>query len=62
MEKSEICKLFGCSLEQLNSQYADNAKVLKGMQAKAVKSGKKVNGYTADQLKEAANTYDNLSK
>ncbi len=61
MEKTEICKLFGCSLEQLNNQYSENSKGLKEMEKRAIKTGKKYNGYTATQLNQLSKQYKALS-
>lgn len=47
-----IAKVMGCTVEQLRSQHAKNATQLALMLHKAVTSGRKVNGYTADQLRE----------
>ena len=53
----EAANLFGCSLETIKEQYLGNAQVLEVMYKKAVKTGKKVNGYTASQLKEMTDDY-----
>ena len=47
-----IAKVMGCTVEQLTSQYAKNAAQLAVMLHKAVTTGRKVNGYTAEQLRE----------
>jgi hypothetical protein len=60
--KDEICKMFNCSMNQLNTQYARNAKTLATMRDKAKKTGKKVNGYTYKELAEKTATYEKLSK
>ena len=46
----QAAKLFGVSLERIKDQYLANAQELEKMHGKAVKTGKKVNGYTAKQL------------
>lgn len=46
-----VAKMFRCTPEQLRSQYLANAKQLKEMHDKAVRTGKKVNKFSADQLK-----------
>lgn len=48
----EAAELFGVSEERIKQQYAENAKGLQNMLHKAVSTGKKVNGYTAEQLAE----------
>ena len=60
--KDQISKMFGCSIERLNEQYAENAKTFERMYEKAIKTGKKVNGYTAVQLKQMVEKYKGLAK
>lgn len=60
--KEEICKMFGCSMENLNKQYASNAETFRKMKLKAIATGKKVGGYTAERLQEAEDRYNQLSK
>jgi hypothetical protein len=60
--KSAVCRMFNIPVERLNQQYAANAATFKTMYDKAVKTGKKVNGYTADQLKKLYDQYTQLSK
>lgn len=48
--------------EQLKAQYKANADGLKKMLDKAKLTGKKVNGYTQDQLQEHYEKYLELSK
>lgn len=62
MTKEETRNFFGCSMEQLNNQYAANAAILGKMKDKANKTGKKVNGFTATQLSAYEKKYINLSK
>ncbi len=62
MTKEEKCQLFGISMERLNEQYAANAAQLYKMYRKAFESGKKVNGYTADQLCESWQKFLALSR
>lgn len=45
-----VARLFRCTVEQVKSQYARNAAQLRRMADKAAASGRKVNGYTAEQL------------
>lgn len=61
MKKSEICKLLGCTEEQLNNQYAENAKGLSQMRDKAIRTGKKVNNYTGKQLTAITTKYVELA-
>lgn len=48
--------------ENLKSHYAQNAADLKAMYVKSMKTGKKVNGYTSDELFHHYNRYEILSK
>lgn len=47
-----VAQVMGCTVEQLRNQHARNANQLAGMLHKAVTTGKKVNGYTADELRK----------
>ena len=62
MNKELLCAMFNCSMEQLNNQYAANAKTLEGMRKKAEATGKKVNNYTADQLVILEGKFKELAK
>lgn len=62
LSKEQLCKMFGCTLEQLNAQYAANAGVLDKMHKKAKKTGKKVNDYTEQQLKADTERYKHMTK
>jgi hypothetical protein len=48
LTEEQIAKRFGCTVEQVRANHKANADALAKMTAKA--SGKKVNGYTAEQL------------
>jgi len=48
--------------EQMRSQYKANLKGLQKMLAKAIKTGKKVNGYTIIELERLVNDYTELAK
>lgn len=48
--------------DQLRAGYARNANSLRGMLAKAEKTGRKVNGFTADYLRDRVNEYKRLSR
>lgn len=50
MNESQIAKFFGCTPQQLAAQRASNAKDLAKLAGKARATGKKVRGYTAEQL------------
>lgn len=50
----QIATLFGCTEAQVRRQFARNAQQLSQMAAKAETTGRKVNGYTAAQLRAAA--------
>lgn len=52
MHESAKCAIFGCTPAQLRAQHARNADMLAGMLAKAESTGRKVNGYTADELRK----------
>ena len=57
----QTAKMYGVSIEAIKAQYAANAQGLEKMYNKAVETGKKVNGYTADQLKEKVEEYKKLA-
>lgn len=61
MTKDQICKLFGCSIEQINNQFKANAEGLKRMEHKAISTGKKVNNFTAEQLTQYRKKYELLA-
>jgi hypothetical protein len=47
--------------EQMRAQYAKNANGLRFLLAKAERTGKKVNGYTADQLRAHIEKFERLA-
>jgi hypothetical protein len=51
-----IARMFGVPVENVRRQYAKNARQLRVMEAKARRTGLKVNGYTANELRDHANT------
>jgi hypothetical protein len=53
----EAAKMFGVSIERIKEQYLANAQGLEKMHQKAVLTGKKVNGYTAEQLEKLTADY-----
>jgi hypothetical protein len=52
MTIEHLAARYGVSVERIRQQYRDNADGLGKMAAKAENTGKKVNGYTAAQLRE----------
>ena len=48
----QICNLFGCTLNQLLEQFIDNADIIYNQWQKALSTGKKVDGATAEEHKE----------
>jgi hypothetical protein len=57
MTPEQIAARFGCTVEQARAQLQRNADQLARMAAKANKTGKNVNGFTAAQLTERASFY-----
>jgi len=53
----QIASKFSVPVENVKRQFAANAINLEKMHTKAVDTGKKVNGYTAEQLAEAVEFY-----
>lgn len=58
----QVAQMFKVPVANVKVQYAANAETLKKMYDKAVATGKKVSGYTADQLLNHHQQYLNLSK
>ena len=54
MNAEQIARMFGCTPEQARAQYLRCAETLDAMALSAEKKGRKVNGYTAQQLREKA--------
>lgn len=54
MNPQIVAAVFGCTAEQARAQYLKGAAVLDGMAEKAERTGKRVNGYTADKLRAMA--------
>lgn len=50
----QIAAMFGCTVSQVRAQFAANAKQLAKMAEKAESLGRKVNGYTATELRARA--------
>jgi hypothetical protein len=59
---SELAAMFNVSEDRIKQQYADNAAVIKKQLDKAIKTGNKVDGYTAEELKANYDRFINLSK
>ncbi len=47
----QTAAIYGVSIEAIKAQYLANAQGMERMYNKAIETGKKVNGYTAEQLK-----------
>lgn len=62
MQIEGIARKLGCTVDQLRSQYRVNAAKLRGMQARAIATGEKVNGYTADRLAELAAVTEEMAE
>lgn len=50
-------RAFGCTVDQARVMFRKNAFKLMEMHEKAVRTGKKVNGYTAQELEDSARDY-----
>lgn len=53
-----MAKILGCTPDQIKTQLAKNARQLRGMQSKAIATGKKVNGYSASDLGAMALSFE----
>jgi hypothetical protein len=53
----QAAKIFGVSIERIKKQYLANAQVFGKKHKRAVLTGKKVNGYTAEQLEKLTSEY-----
>jgi hypothetical protein len=53
--------LLGCSVEQAKRQFAKNAAQLASMADKATATDRRVNGYTAEELRGMASDYQAAS-
>jgi hypothetical protein len=51
---AQIAALFGCTPDQVRAQFTKNAAQLDSLASKASAKSKKVNGYTAAQLRQLA--------
>lgn len=59
---TQAANLFNVPLDRIKEQYKANAEILAGMHKKAIATGKKVNGYTADQLSKMVVDFQNRAK
>lgn len=57
----QTAKMYGVSVEAIKAQYLANAQGMERMYNKAVETSKKVNGFTADQLKAKIEEFKNLA-
>lgn len=57
----QTAKMYGVSVEAIKAQYAANAQGMERMYNKAVETGKKVGGFTADQLKAKVEEFKTLA-
>ena len=62
LTKPQTCKLFNCTIEQLNNQYKANAASFEKLYHKSLSSGKKINGYTSGQLYDMMIRYRKLAE
>jgi hypothetical protein len=53
--------LFGCSADQIKKQYRSNLIGLEQMRDKAIRTGKKVNGFTLAQLEDMVSKFKVLA-
>lgn len=51
----QIAALFGCTVEQVGRQFAKNYQGLRQMYEQACATGRRVNGYTSEQLRQMMN-------
>lgn len=58
----ELAKMFNVSEDRIKQQYADTAQVIKKQLDKSLQTGKKVDGYTTEELKANYELFINLSK
>lgn len=50
MNETQLAARFGCTVDQIRANHADNGRALKRMLAKALVEKRKINGYSATQL------------
>ena len=54
----QIAQMFNVPVQNVKDHLKENGKQLRSMEAKAKSTGKKVNGYTANQLNTLAKNYE----
>lgn len=57
----QTAAMYGITVERLKEQYKANAEGMQRMYNKAVKTSKKVGGFTAEQLKAKIEEFKNLA-
>lgn len=57
----QTAAFYGITVERLKEQYKANAEGMQRMYNKAVSTGKKVGGFTADQLKAKVEEFKKLA-
>ena len=57
----QTAAMYGVSVDTIKAQYLSNAQGMERMYNKAVATGKKVGGFTADQLKEKIEQFKKLA-
>lgn len=57
----QIAKMYGITIERLKEQYKANAEGMERMYNRAIQTGKKVGGFTSDQLKAKVEEFKNLA-
>lgn len=50
--EDQLAARFGVTVQQVRAMHADNGRALRRMLAKALQTGKKVNGYSAQKLRK----------
>jgi hypothetical protein len=56
-----VAKRFGTTIERVRAQYLANAAQMRAMAEKAERTGRKVNGYTAEQLNARADEFERIA-
>lgn len=57
----QTAKMYGVSVEAIKAQYLANAQGMERMYNKAIDTGKKVGGFTAEQLKAKVGEFKALA-
>jgi len=61
MTRHQQAILYNCTPEQLKKQYMANLERLQGMLTKVEETGKRVNGYSEDELSRLVEKYTQLA-